>query len=81
MDGEQHRLELPRFTDVRHVRYGDGHSGVDFGARLFLSVDDVSDAGWEGIRFRAVNVENDCPFSLYCKSFEVLDGREAAHSL
>src|SRR5687767_3246241 len=62
-----------RFSDARDIRYGDAHQGIDLGAYLFLNITDVTGAGWDGIRFRADNVEQGCLFSLHCRSFEVLD--------
>jgi hypothetical protein len=62
-------------SDVRDVRYGDAHQGIDFGAWVFLSIADVSDAGMEGIRFKVANVEQGCPLSFYARSVEVF-GRQ-----
>lgn len=60
-----------RFAGARDVRYGDAHQGIDFGDHLFLSVDDVANSSWEGIRFRVQNVEGGS-LSLYCRDFELL---------
>ncbi len=60
-----------RFMDARKVCYGDAHDGINFGAYVCLSVEDVSSDGWDGIRFKADNIEGDCRLSLYCRSFDV----------
>jgi len=62
---------IVRFSDVRELRYGDTQDGIAFGAKLSLSIDDVSANGWEGIRFRAINVEQGCLLSLYSRALEV----------
>jgi hypothetical protein len=59
-----------KFIGARDIRVGDGHGGVDLGAYFLLSVWDVSRDGWDGVRFRAANLEQGCPFSLYCRTFE-----------
>lgn len=65
-----------RFSGVREVHYGDPHEGMHFGDYLLLSITDISDAGWDGIRFRVMNVENSCKLSLYCRSFEILEAEQ-----
>lgn len=60
-----------RFLGIRDLKFGDA-DGIDLGSRLYLSIMDVSSDGWEGIRFRVVNLEQDCLFSLYCRNFEIL---------
>jgi hypothetical protein len=62
-----------RFAGARAVRYGEGQDGIDFGAYLFLSVTDVADTGWEGIRFEVKNIEDE-RFSLYCRDFKTIAG-------
>jgi hypothetical protein len=59
-----------RFTDARNVRYGDPREGIDFGAHVSLVIEDVSNDGWDGIRFRAYEIEGG-GLSLYCGRFDV----------
>ena len=59
-----------RFTDVRNVRYGDPREGIDFGAHISLAIEDVSNSGWDGIRFKAYETEGG-RLSLYCRRFDV----------
>ena len=59
-----------RFTDAQNVRYGDPQDGIDFGARITLAIEDVSNNGWDGIRFKAYEIEAG-RFSLYCRHFDV----------
>src|SRR5262245_41589866 len=59
-----------RFTDVRNVRYGDPREGIDFGAQISLAIEDVSNSGWDGIRFKAYEIEGG-RLSLYCRRFDV----------
>ena len=61
-----------RFTDVRDLRYGDAHEGISLGVWLWLSIVEMSAAGWEGIRFKVDNTEQECTLSLYCRSVEIL---------
>jgi hypothetical protein len=68
-----------RFTDVRDLRYGNAHEGISLGVCLWLSIVDVSAAGWEGIRFKVVNDEQDCTLSLYCQRVEILVPGETSH--
>jgi hypothetical protein len=60
-----------RFVGCRDIKIGDGHDGIDLYSYFLLSVWDVSRDGWDGVRYRAANLEQSCPFSLYCRSFEV----------
>jgi len=60
-----------RFIGCRNVKIGDGQNGIDLHSYFLLSVWDVSGDGWDGLRYRAANLEQSCPFSLYCGSFEV----------
>ena len=62
-----------RFRDARNVRYGDSRDGMNFGAQLCLKIVDIGSAGWDGIRFEVTNIEQGCPFSLHCRSFDVED--------
>jgi hypothetical protein len=59
-----------RFTDARNVRYGDSREGIDFGAHVSLAIEDVSNHGWDGIRFKAYEIEGG-GLSLYCRRFDV----------
>jgi hypothetical protein len=59
-----------RFTDVRNVCYGEPRDGIDFGAHFALTIEDVSSDGWDGIRFKACDIEAG-RFSLYCRRFDV----------
>jgi hypothetical protein len=59
-----------RFVGSRNIIVGDGHSGIDASSYFLLSVWDVSQDGWDGIKYRAANLEHGCHFSLYCRSFE-----------
>jgi hypothetical protein len=58
------------FEGVRRLRIGD-QDGINFGAPLYIRIEDISDQQWEGIRFKATNVEQGCPLSLYCSRFQV----------
>lgn len=68
---EEATKTVMRFMDARNVCYGDSHAGIDFGAYVCLNVQDVSNDGWDGVRFKADNIEGDCRLSLYCRSFDV----------
>jgi hypothetical protein len=57
-----------RFVDARNVTIGD--EAIDFGAIYVLSIDDVSDRQWDGVRFE-VSQHGDSAFHLYCHSFEI----------
>lgn len=59
-----------RFIDSRDIKIGDGHDGIDLGSYFLLSVWYVSQDGWDGVRFKAENLEQGCTFSLYCRRFE-----------
>ena len=59
-----------RFTDAKNVHYGDLQNGIDFGARITLTIEEVPGDGEDGIRFKAY--ENEAgSFSLYCRRFDV----------
>src|SRR5690349_17834104 len=60
---------IVRFSDVRNVIYGNGRDGIDFGAHLCLSIDDISGDGWDGVGFKVHDVEGE--LSLYCRNFEI----------
>jgi hypothetical protein len=60
-----------RFTGVRDVRYGDEKNGLNLGTQLFLRISSIVDAGWESIRYKVSNTEQDCVFSLYCLAVEI----------
>ena len=65
-----------QLIDVRDVRYGDPHEGINFGVDLYLSISNVSAAQWDGIRYKVTNVEQGCTLSLYCRDFEILGSGE-----
>jgi hypothetical protein len=59
------------FENVQRLRIGD-HDGINFGTSLYIAIEDVSDLRWEGIRFKATNIEQGCPLSLYCRRFQIM---------
>jgi hypothetical protein len=59
------------FENVQGLRLGD-HDGINFGSSLYISIEDVSDQQWEGVWFKATNVEHGCPLSLFCRRFQVM---------
>jgi hypothetical protein len=67
---EKSEKTVVRFTDARKICYGDARDGIDLGAHVSLAIEDVSNDGWDGIRFKAHALE-DVRFSLYCRSYDI----------
>lgn len=65
-----------RLTGVRDLRFGDPHEGIVLGIVLCLEIRDVRAAQWDGAHYRVTNVEQGCPLSLYCRTFEVSGSEE-----
>jgi hypothetical protein len=54
------------FTGLRQLRLADLHPG----SHCLLKVLSVDQDQWEGIRYRAFNIEQDLTLAFYCADFE-----------
>ena len=73
-DADGARLELAvggaqlRFEGVVGLVLGDSREPLSVGDRstVVLEIHAYADAGWEGVRFRVANTEQDLPLVFYC---------------
>jgi hypothetical protein len=68
--GESSGKTVVRFTDARNVRCGDAREGIDVDAHMSLAIEDASDSGSDGIRFKAHDIGGG-RLSLDCRRFDV----------
>jgi len=69
---DQSDVTTLHFENVRQLRIGSDRDGIAFGSSLYIAIEDIADQQWEGIRFKAINVEQGCPLSLCCSRFKVM---------
>lgn len=55
----ERNLTSLRFIDACDIRLGDGREGINLGAQILLVISDISSWGWDGVRFKVGNDEQD----------------------